>query len=1326
MATTYYLCFSVNKLPDLTLTKYSVFDASSVESIMDKHGVFLRQLHRLGYTSGVYFHLLYYYNPDKSIPKGHHLSIIFYATSQDQSKLEGIREFLATSVLSNYYEFFCYEVAKDFEIEEEPLADGSTIPVLRLTNISGNTRKYGLGKIKTDLITEAKQSISSGKRSHIVCEIASDADVILSFNKMPVDSTGRITLEKRFAFGAFVTKKDYSLPAQNRLNTDGAGEIPLYSILEWEPCETGRLYNVLKLMEGYDRHAVLRVDIFPVEHTQAIRQKLPYAETRRRISDRVQGKDDNSETIIKSWDKYLNNLMKFPQFRANVVAFADSSDVAVMLADSVAAEAVESGTYLIETMSSPSGFDMYESDSRILHRADEPGNYMLPILSLYTLEEIRPMFSFPILYPGESIECQKETDPIPFPKELSIDKDTGEMHEVISLGTSSMGYDVTFPVKLFKKHAFIAGVPGAGKTNTMLYLVTTLWRDTEQHIPFLVLEPAKQEYRALALQRGMEGLCVFSPGADTKFPLHINPFQFPIGLTLAEHIANLNAVFAGAFELPPPSPHFIDSCIEKVYLNKGWNINERNTGKREYPTLQELYESLEVAVKESHYQGETLGNLQSVLEVRVGSLLKREIGNVYNVRHSIIEPEEWLKRPVIIELEALGEGPANFMSLLISTLIREVLKVKKTSDIERGPDTNLKKEVEHIIFYEEAHNLIGPNTDSPMGDSVDPKISATKFLVKMLAEVRALGEGIVIADQLPTVMAPEVLKNTGLKIGHRITAQDDRNLLGSTMSASADQLEEQGTFGTGQALIFYENLLKPFKMRVCEWEKGVSQKKYDSPTNQQLFESLKNNANYNILLNKSASIMQEKMRSEFDVQRRQAEALKTDISKKEAELKTLRGNISLLEAKLARQSTDDERATIKKQIADLQLALEKKNGEIIGSLSRRIKRLCWEYANLYYAYMTLSKNYYVYENDMYMCTINNYLSLFKILKSLHESPWLKEILISETQSVIDDIKRYVDFEECSEKAVLVDHPGYLSAIHECGNYWISIIDNEAEGFQLRAEEILKRNRDADASVQQLSEDLSASFDRYLKIAQHYQDITEKLCQTLRNDLANKYLLDTPEWDEANKKLVEYSDRKYALHKALAAFVVGIFRKLSGLQGTNRLSLLRGTNDLRKVFCGIVNYRNKTATALLSKWSRYREIQESATIITFVEMMTHFSNAYQQRVECYETLLMMDSLEEKKKKILELCQTYSALYQLYSSYDVGTFEYEYSLTNYYATYLIETLNLGAVAHDQICAANCGCWTKCANTMKKLIQDDRLSSFKRNEWIKLSNRMKQIME
>lgn len=1319
----YYLCFSVNKLPDLTLTKYSVFDGSSVENIMDKHGVFLRQLHRLGYTSGVYFHLLYYYNPDKSIPKGHHLSIIFYATSQNKTKLEGIREFLTTSVLSTYYDFYCYEIAQDFAIEEEKLSDGSKLPLLRLKNISGAIKKYSLGKTNPEEVSTAANEIANGTRSHIVCEIASDADVMLSFNKMPVDKTGRIVLEKKFAYGAFLTKKDYSLPAQNRLNTDEAGEINLYSIMEWEPCENGRLYNVLKLMEGYDRSAVLRIDIFPVEHTQAIRQRLPYTETRRRISDRVQGKDDNSESIVKSWDKYLNNLMKFPQFLANIVAFADSQDIAVMLADSVAAEAVESGTYLIETISSENGFSMYESDAKILHKEKEAGNYVAPFLSLYTLEEIRPMFSFPILYPGEAIECQKETDPTPFSKELSIDKDTGEVHEVISLGVSSMGYDVTFPVKLFKKHAFIAGVPGAGKTNTMLYLVTTLWRDTQQQVPFLVLEPAKQEYRALAMIDGMEELCVFSPGADTYFPLHINPFQFPVGLTLAEHIANLNAVFAGAFELIPPSPFLIDSCIEKVYLDKGWNINERNDGTKEYPTMQELYDSLKVAVEESGYEGESKSNIRSVMEVRIGSLLRREIGNVYNVRKSSIEPEDWLSRPVIIELEALGEGPANFMSLLISTLIREVLKIRKTSDVTKVNESALKREIEHIIFYEEAHNLIGPTTDDPVGGSVDPKISATKYLVKMLAEVRALGEGIVIADQLPTAMAPEVLKNTGLKLGHRITAQDDRNLLGSTMSASAEQLEEQGTFGTGQALIFYENLLKPFKMRVCEWEKGVSQKKYDSPTNMQLFERLKENKTYNALLARSAVIMQEKMRIEFELLRNQARTLKASISKKNAELNYVSNNISSLQSKLERLFDQDDIAETKKHIAETKLVYEKKQREFSGALTRDLKKLCWSFANQYYAYMTLSKNYYVYSDDMYMCTIKNYLSLFGIMKSLHEVPKLKAILMEETKKVTSDIEHYVDFRTLSSEARLANHPDYDNAIYETGDYISNQIDVEADKYYAKATELLSKGNDMEESLADFCKEFTASFWRYHQIAETYYYTANGLADKLQKKLKDTFILGTVEWNEANQKVIKYRTWATLLHKALAAYVVRVFRRLSGLQDTSRTILLTKTKDMLTEFRKIVDYRNRKAETILSLWNGYEELWRGTNDIVILELGAQFSHFHRLRVE---QLGNMTSHNVDLDVVTNLCKQYNVLFQIYSRMEINTFEYEYILTNHYIQFLNSVSSLGEQAKEKIKITSNGNWRICSKMLKRLSQDDRVSDAKKAEWNKLSVTMKEICD
>lgn len=831
----YYLCFKVNKIPDLTMTKYSTFDISGLDDLKEKHGVFLRQLYRLGYAAGVYFHLLYVYDPSEHISKGHHLDIIFYATSERPEGLQRIREFITTSVLSSFYDFYCYEITDKFELFEHNITKENYI---KFKSIYNGDKYYKVNSSITmgEIRTAAGESIVS-------FEISPDLSEIVSVDQYQMNPNGSFYSEKTYRCAAFLTKKDYSLPALNCLPTDVDGPPLLYSILESEPNEDGRLYNVLKLMEGYNEFAALRIDLFPVDLTRNVVQSIPYSETRKRVSQRDQGRDDNSENMIKAWDNYIKELNKYPQFQANIIAFADHMDIAVMLADSVGAEAVESGTYKIEEIRTLEGHSLnfYYGDNLILKTNTAPDNFMSDFLSLYTLNEIRPMFSFPILNQGETIERVKETDPLFY--------DDG-----LYLGLSETGYKVTFPIKLFKKHAFISGVPGSGKTNTMLYLVTTLWR--QFRIPFLVLEPAKQEYRALARISGMEELCIFSPRANTRFPLHINPFEFPVGLTLAEHIANLKAVFEGAFELPPPSPHFIDTCIEQVYIDKGWNTFSTNDGRLPYPTMQDLYDSLKVAVENSSYEGEIRGNLRAVLEVRVGSLLKREIGNVYNVNHSIIRPEEWLDVPAIIELEALGEGPANFMSLLISTLIRESLRIRMTVNKQNNRTVN------HIIFYEEAHNLIGPDTDNPLGDSVDPKISATKYLVKMLAEVRALNEGIVIADQLPTVMAPEVLKNTGLKIGHRITAQDDRQLLGSTMSASAAQLEEQGSYLPGDALVSYEGLLKPFKMKIAQWENGII-KTGDSPDDAELFALIKAHKRSMALMKNSAEIMIFKINSEF-------------------------------------------------------------------------------------------------------------------------------------------------------------------------------------------------------------------------------------------------------------------------------------------------------------------------------------------------------------------------------------------------------------------------------------------------------------------------------
>lgn len=291
-------------------------------------------------------------------------------------------------------------------------------------------------------------------------------------------------------------------------------------------------------------------------------------------------------------------------------------------------------------------------------------------------------------------------------------------------------------------------------------------------------------------------------------------------------------------------PFLLDRAIERVYRNKGWLPYMLNNGDLPYPTMGELYTTLEKILDETDYEGEVKGNLKSVLQVRIGSLLSREMGDVFDVPESTIAPDDWLKRPAVIELEAMGSGPANFLTLMLSTLIRESLKMnpQPKEAKENGP--------RHVIFFEEAHNLIGPKAQKEGGEGADPKIAATAFIVKMLAEVRNLNEAIIIADQLPTAMAPEVIKNTSLKLGHRMTSQDDRQLLGGTMSADDVQLERMATFSQGKTLCIYEGLLKPFELQMAQWsrvkekdETGrerevVRDELYDSPKDDELYDIL--------------------------------------------------------------------------------------------------------------------------------------------------------------------------------------------------------------------------------------------------------------------------------------------------------------------------------------------------------------------------------------------------------------------------------------------------------------------------------------------------------
>ena len=109
-----YLFFNLERIPDLSFTKYMSLDESGVDGVLEKHGSFLRQLNRKGNLSKVYFHLIYSFHPDKE--KGKKLSISLIAAGHENALIH-TKELIQNSSLSPFYNIisneYCNVLSRD-------------------------------------------------------------------------------------------------------------------------------------------------------------------------------------------------------------------------------------------------------------------------------------------------------------------------------------------------------------------------------------------------------------------------------------------------------------------------------------------------------------------------------------------------------------------------------------------------------------------------------------------------------------------------------------------------------------------------------------------------------------------------------------------------------------------------------------------------------------------------------------------------------------------------------------------------------------------------------------------------------------------------------------------------------------------------------------------------------------------------------------------------------------------------------------------------------------------------------------------------------------
>lgn len=378
------------------------------------------------------------------------------------------------------------------------------------------------------------------------------------------------------------------------------------------------------------------------------------------------------------------------------------------------------------------------------------------------------------------------------------------------------------------KHVFVCGITGSGKTNTVKKILESV------NEPFLVIEPVKKEYRNI--KKDIE---IYTMGRPEINCIKMNPFYVPMGISLQQHIDSLKDLFSASFSFYGPMPYIFEKCLYNIYEKKGWNhtfglhsyyLEENKNSLSEelfdnskleefyktishkylFPNMQDLKEEVANYINKMSYEGEIKGNIEGAIKARIDSLCVGAKGYMFNT-NDMFDFDIIFNQNSVFELEGLADDSDKAFALgLLIIYINEYRQVDK--------EINNKKGLKHLLVIEEAHRLLKNVSTEKNEDIGNPKGKAVEHFTNMLAEMRSYGQGVIVAEQIPTKLAPDVIKNSSNKIVHRIIAKDDQEVIANSIGIYPEDAIYLGNSKTGYALCHKEGMVQPVIVKIDEVE----------------------------------------------------------------------------------------------------------------------------------------------------------------------------------------------------------------------------------------------------------------------------------------------------------------------------------------------------------------------------------------------------------------------------------------------------------------------------------------------------------------------------
>lgn len=375
---------------------------------------------------------------------------------------------------------------------------------------------------------------------------------------------------------------------------------------------------------------------------------------------------------------------------------------------------------------------------------------------------------------------------------------------IFDLGKAYTENRVKLDVKSLTQHVFVTGSTGCGKSETIYKLIN----ETKQvSTKFLVIEPAKGEYKNV-----FGDVNVFGTNPLIMPLLRINPFSFPTGVHVLEHIDRLTEIFNVCWPMYSAMPAVLKKAMLDAYESCGWDlrlsVNRLSRGEDVYPSFLDLFLSLEKVITESAYSEEVKSNYSGALLTRVESLtngLNGEIFSVNELSNMVLFDEN-----CIIDLSRVGSQETK--SLIMGILIMRLSEYRMTG--ANTPNSALK----HLTVLEEAHNILKRVSTEQSQEGSNMAGKSVEMITNAIAEMRTYGEGFVIVDQSPTSVDKAAIKNTNTKIVMRLPDEDDRKVSGKAAGMNDKQIDEIAKLPTGVAVVYQNDWVSPVLCRIDRME----------------------------------------------------------------------------------------------------------------------------------------------------------------------------------------------------------------------------------------------------------------------------------------------------------------------------------------------------------------------------------------------------------------------------------------------------------------------------------------------------------------------------